>query len=293
MYYYAKKINEDVPISEVMGLYALDNRTRGNIKCPDPKHNDKKPSAKIYENTNVCRCFTCNKSYKPIDIVMIMEGLSANELPKACEILCDRFGLDKRVYGEGFEDEKTGDVFPFTGYEMELIGLKEGMKYSTFEFLGETIKTPTLFDLYKFGTEDTNREFLQEMVIGKAKDKKEVLKENIEWLKGVMEDFEKTEDFEEKKKLYEAHLEYKKSPDYNGNIEKILPKGMSKEEGVNKIITMIEHIEDFQLLDTLNRQLRLCDTIIEKAEKMDLTEEQQMWTIKPKKHKAKGVDKCS
>ena len=94
LHYYPREINELVPIGDVIRAYTGNEpRRNGTIKCPIPsahKNEDKTPSAKIYEDNNVCRCFTCNTSYRPIDVVVQVKGLPFQE---ACQMLIDDFNL--------------------------------------------------------------------------------------------------------------------------------------------------------------------------------------------------------
>jgi len=48
---------------------------KGNIKCPF--HEDKHPSASL--KNNKLHCFSCNKTWNPIDYVMEKEGLNFKE----------------------------------------------------------------------------------------------------------------------------------------------------------------------------------------------------------------------
>ena len=53
------------PITKILGI----TDSRRNIKCPNPIHNDRKPSAHIYMDTNAVFCFTCRKFYRVSDII--------------------------------------------------------------------------------------------------------------------------------------------------------------------------------------------------------------------------------
>lgn len=39
-------------------------------------HDDRRPSLSLYRPKNNCRCFVCNKSFNPIDVLMIRDGMS-------------------------------------------------------------------------------------------------------------------------------------------------------------------------------------------------------------------------
>jgi DNA primase len=65
---------KNIPIMEVIGYYDLDVK-KGYLLCPF--HNEKTPSAKIYEDTNTIYCFgLCQRHFDSIDIVRKMENFS-------------------------------------------------------------------------------------------------------------------------------------------------------------------------------------------------------------------------
>ena len=58
------------PMAELMGV-----QRKGNVSCP--LHDDKHPSASIKNNR--LHCFSCNKTWNPLDYVIEREGLSFQE----------------------------------------------------------------------------------------------------------------------------------------------------------------------------------------------------------------------
>lgn len=80
----AKK-KEEVPIRDVVSHFIqLPYRARpwSLIKCPFPDHNDWSASFMIYDKTNSCRCFGCNKGGSAVDFIMEMTGCSVGEAIK-------------------------------------------------------------------------------------------------------------------------------------------------------------------------------------------------------------------
>lgn len=131
--YYAKKINADVPISDVLSTYAnIHTHSQNSIKCPSIYHEDRHPSAKIYNRDNSCHCFSCNKSFSVIDIVMEHTGLP---YPEACERIIQDFGLSRSIYTDEAERKKTEIAFPLTSDELELIGIVNGGRGGSFPLI--------------------------------------------------------------------------------------------------------------------------------------------------------------
>ena len=80
----AKK-KQEVPIRDVVSHFVqLPYRARPGslIKCPFPDHNDWSASFMIYDKTNSCRCFGCNKGGSAVDFIMEMTGCSLGEAIK-------------------------------------------------------------------------------------------------------------------------------------------------------------------------------------------------------------------
>lgn len=68
-------------IVEVVSRYAEVENPKRLIRCPI--HNDKTPSFKIYQKTNSFYCFGCKQGGAPINLIMLMEGLSFKEALKS------------------------------------------------------------------------------------------------------------------------------------------------------------------------------------------------------------------
>lgn len=268
MFYYADELNKAVPIADVMNSYGLDVAFGRNVKCPSPSHKDKYPSAKIYKKGNNCYCFSCNQNFTPIKIVMEYENLSDNELPKACQILCEKFGLDRRDFGEGIELDtdytKEDDPFPFSYDELRLIGLEKSYAPQTFtSATGEKIPLPTIKDLYDKNSDWCDRQFLFEMVQRKAQDLKEDFTRWIALLDDNIAEAEAKPDFEKNYHLMEV---YNKAKDNGEDWRKLIPKGMSAEEHCNRICEAIydkDYVNDRKLA---YEQFGKCKEILQKCE---------------------------
>lgn len=131
--YDTKSINQDVPIEDVIAAYAGEHvgNTRGkNIRCPSPNHNDKKPSAHIYHDRNICKCFSCGGNFTPINLAK--EYFPDLPFPELCRKVIDDFHLNPYMYSNLGEVEaaqsahnknKFFDVFPLDYNELDFIGL--------------------------------------------------------------------------------------------------------------------------------------------------------------------------
>lgn len=129
--YDANKINADVPIRSVIETYAgisVPSNPKRKINCPSPSHEDKTPSAKIYDN--YCKCFSCKKKMTPITLTQ--EYFPTLTFPEVCEKLIKDFGLNIYEYSNLAEIEKIKaakgknkfyDYFPLTEDELKFIGL--------------------------------------------------------------------------------------------------------------------------------------------------------------------------
>lgn len=117
-YYDTSGINHGVSIASVMESLGLGCSTRKNIPCPAPDHPDKKPSARIYTDRNICRCFSCNRTFSVIDVVQISLGTDWKE---ACDYLIENFGCEG-LY-EDRDPSSKEEMFPLTKTDLEALGL--------------------------------------------------------------------------------------------------------------------------------------------------------------------------
>lgn len=82
----------------------LHRRSRGWVtRCPFPGHDDRYPSCFIYEETNSCWCFGCQRGGDLFETVMLLEGV---EFPDAVRMMSSRGGMpigsdrdDARIHG--------------------------------------------------------------------------------------------------------------------------------------------------------------------------------------------------
>lgn len=81
-------IKSKITIEDVLSKYAVHRDNRGWILCPC--HQDRKPSMKVYPESNSCYCFTCGKSLDIIDFVMVKENCKYKE---ALNKISTMFGL--------------------------------------------------------------------------------------------------------------------------------------------------------------------------------------------------------
>lgn len=232
--YYPKQINKDIPIAAVLQMYGITPDNHGRVKCPDIHHDDKHPSAVIYENSNMCCCFSCGAKLNPIDIVMQREDL---KYPQACEALIERFGLDIDAYSEYqmsdrerkiIEEQKakgntkflkqmeeanlnTGDAFPFTPQEINLIGLSMSVtikKPYNMDNNGNVLVDTSVYTLYAFWRDD--RELVEEMFRGKICETAERLCKSSLVLQDLLKSYSFSNDekkFEKAQGYYDKYME--------------------------------------------------------------------------------------
>lgn len=97
-----KKIARNIPVRNILNHYNV----KGNgthYSCPF--HADNKPSASIYENINKLNCFSCEKCYDPIDLVMQLDNCNYYT---ALEIIADKSYIDRTpIKRESFNNQKA------------------------------------------------------------------------------------------------------------------------------------------------------------------------------------------
>lgn len=130
--YDVKRINEDISIESALSFYAGvtigDNKKK--IHCPSPNHVDKNASANVYQKTNTCYCFSCNKNFTPISLAI--EYNPVLKFQEVCEKVIQDFGLNPYEYSNLREVElakdcksqnKFYDCFPLSDNELKTIGI--------------------------------------------------------------------------------------------------------------------------------------------------------------------------
>lgn len=128
--YDARAIENDIRIEEVLFYYGFSGNRRGKFRCPSVDHNDANPSASISPRGNFCKCFSCNRNFGPINLVMNRENMT---FPEACEFLINNFGLNKSDYCE--QDDRynnaipQGQKFPLTMHELRVLDWDMGSRY--------------------------------------------------------------------------------------------------------------------------------------------------------------------
>ncbi len=147
-YYDLNRFDHDIPIREVMQLMGQEITKKGLVPCPSAEHKDKHPSAKIYDNNNICYCFACNRRFGPLDIVSEKLGLGWRE---ACDYLIENMNC-QGFYLDPDGEHTTEETFPLTSRDMKLLSLSASRE-------GDL----SLFDLWK-----NERGLFNDIVYGKA-----------------------------------------------------------------------------------------------------------------------------
>lgn len=68
------RAKEEVPVSSVLSHFDWKANAYGNIRCPNPEHDDKNPSCKVNKTKNTVRCFACGETW---DVINLYRHLSA------------------------------------------------------------------------------------------------------------------------------------------------------------------------------------------------------------------------
>jgi hypothetical protein len=140
-----KAVAQSVNITDVFQRYAnvdLSKAKTGNVSCPSPNHSDKRPSAKIYHQTNTCHCFGCGQTWNSLSLYaeLTNQNLKGNsDFPQIVERFADEFGVDwkspqysnyqereeikQHLYGRSSEPYFYDKFVLTSTQDMELFGL--------------------------------------------------------------------------------------------------------------------------------------------------------------------------
>ncbi len=221
--YDAKAINNAIPIEQVYEKYVEPITNNKNmVKCPSRSHLDKTPSAHLYKGScgNNCRCFSCNKSFSPISIVMEQTGA---DFPKACQQLIDDFNLPLESFSnalqvESYKKAAVKDNFPLSSEDCNLIHLPSpfcttlpNLNYEEerelYEEASEFYRMPSLYDVW-----NDDKDTTEDMIIGICDEHieryKAIIKEDEALFKDIFSLINKESEVGESEKLKEADEKY-------------------------------------------------------------------------------------
>ena len=189
-------INKDIPIKDVIERYAgIRTDRRGNIVCPAPDHNDSHPSAKIYEHSNTCHCFSCQSNFNPISLAK--EYHPEMKFPDLCKKLLDDFGLSMENYSninevrrfqEYSKKNEFTDIFPLEISELKYIGLNNAngsrmkIDYGDEAYEPRTVTAPSLQQLWK-----EDKVSVETMLLSKCDETKLLMQKEIEHLNDIID----------------------------------------------------------------------------------------------------------
>jgi hypothetical protein len=54
----------------------VEGKETQQILCPNPQHPERRPSARVYEDSNHVHCFGCGRTWDPVGVVKVVKGLS-------------------------------------------------------------------------------------------------------------------------------------------------------------------------------------------------------------------------
>lgn len=55
----------------------VDGKVTQQILCPNPQHPERRPSARVYEDSNHVHCFGCGRTWDSVALVSLVQGVSA------------------------------------------------------------------------------------------------------------------------------------------------------------------------------------------------------------------------
>jgi hypothetical protein len=70
----ASLVRASVSIFDVLRTLGLmvDGSATQQILCPNPEHPERRPSARVYEDSNHVHCFTCGRTWDPLTLVRLV-----------------------------------------------------------------------------------------------------------------------------------------------------------------------------------------------------------------------------
>lgn len=254
--YDSKRINEDVPIRQVLALYTdINTDTRGNVSCPSTSHIDKKPSAHIYDhpNGNNCKCFSCGVNYSPIDVVMEHKNVS---FPEACKMLIADFGLSMSHYSNIDEVERVNGALR-SGKFIERFPLdKSDCEVLNYAYIPENSQFPSMSDLWQDSEE--SRKSIEDMLFARCAEYKEMY---TSYIQNETERFNALYSLREKGEWNEAKL-IKKALDKVSALTDIKLTARQRElhNDIRELYEMCENIDYYETkykqVDEVEQKLR-------------------------------------
>ena len=87
----AEAFQNAVSIFDVLDVLGVEHHGVGTyqISCPNPRHEDVNPSARVYANSNTVYCWTCGATWDVVELVKIAKDFSFQQ---ACDLLELKFG---------------------------------------------------------------------------------------------------------------------------------------------------------------------------------------------------------
>ena len=92
----AEAFQNVVSIFDVLDVLGVEHHGVGTyqISCPNPRHEDVNPSARVYANSNTVYCWTCGATWDVVELVKIAKDFSFQQ---ACDLLELKFGAVEHV----------------------------------------------------------------------------------------------------------------------------------------------------------------------------------------------------
>ena len=244
-----------IDIREVLGHFGYGTAINRNIKCPGNEHEDNKPSARIYLDKNICKCFSCDNRFSTIDIVM--KNAEVETWQEACDYMIENFDC-KGFYTDKNKENEEQEKFPLTRQEILDLGLSPKSMFVENPFKpDEKIR----MDLYLLWKDD--REAFNEMIGGKTFEAIDYFKDRIKQAEKDIQLCQVHQDFYIEKSESGLTID-ELVADYKADFEKYTPNDDPEKNSYEiKALQMYYKIDEIKTLtipllqETLNHMIEL------------------------------------
>ena len=92
----AEAFQKAISVFDVLDVLGVKHHGVGTyqISCPNPRHEDVNPSARVYANSNTVYCWTCGTTWDVVELVKVVKAYSFQQ---ACDLLELKFGAVEHI----------------------------------------------------------------------------------------------------------------------------------------------------------------------------------------------------
>lgn len=87
----------------------VEGKETQQILCPNPQHPERRPSARVYDDSNHVHCFGCGRTWDPVAVVALVQGISQDAAVEWISLhfqLPDLGSMAPTVIGTIFKNKK-------------------------------------------------------------------------------------------------------------------------------------------------------------------------------------------